>query len=172
MLALITAGLVSREVFGMESVYLVMMRARGLDYRHNPLTQTLHRIGVASVMERRIETLPDTVSREDATSSLVNIPKWILVSVDRKPAWIMPAADLSRHLSEDTTEDPIELNDIPAERQEITAIDFTATLLEAHNALERNKAEAAYVVRRTIPGIERIYGVLTRDDIVRSYHIG
>jgi hypothetical protein len=83
----------------------------------------------------------------------------------------MPAADLSRHLSEDVSEDPIELNDIPAERREITAIDFTATLLEAHNALERNKAEAAYVVRRTIPGIERIYGVLTRADIARSYSI-
>lgn len=172
MLALITAGLVSREVFGMESVYLVMMRARGLDYRNNPLTQTLHRIGVASVMERRIETLPESVSRQDATSALANIPKWILVSVDKQPAWIMPAADLSRRLSEDVSEDPIELNDIPAERREITAIDFTATLLEAHNALERNKAEAAYVVRRTIPGIERIHGVLTRADIERSYSIG
>jgi CIC family chloride channel protein len=172
MLALITASLVSREVFGMESVYLVMMRARGLDYRHNPLTQTLHRIGVASVMERRIQTLPESVSRQDANSALADIPKWILVSVDRKPAWIMPAADLSRHLSEDISEDPIELNDIPAERQEITAIDFTATLLEAHNALERDKAEAAFVVRRTIPGIERIYGVLTRADIERSYSIG
>ena len=172
MLALITASLVSREVFGMESVYLVMMRARGLDYRHNPLTQTLHRIGVASVMERRIQTLPESVSRQDATSALADIPKWILVSVDRKPAWIMPAADLSRHLSEDISGDPIELHDIPAERQEITTIDFTATLLEAHNALERDKAEAACVVRRTIPGIERIYGVLTRADIERSYSIG
>ena len=172
MLALITAGLVSREVFGMESVYLVMMRARGLDYRNTPLTQTLHRIGVASVMERRIETLPQIVSRQDASSALANIPKWLLVSVDKQPAWIMPAVDLSRRLSEDVSEDPIELNDIPAERQEITAIDFTATLLEAHNALERNKAEVAYVVRRTIPGIERIYGVLTRADIERSYSIG
>ena len=63
MLALITAGLVSRELFGVDSVYLVMMRARGLDYRHNPLTQTLHRIGVASVMERRIETLQDHITR-------------------------------------------------------------------------------------------------------------
>ena len=43
MLALITAGLISRELFGMDSVYQVLLRARGLDYHHNPLTQALHR---------------------------------------------------------------------------------------------------------------------------------
>ena len=123
-------------------------------------------------MERRIETLPESVGRREAAAALANEPQWILVSVGKKPAWIMPAADLARHLSEDESEDPVELDDIPAERQEITAIDFTATLLEAHDALNREKAEAAYVVRRTIPGIERIHGVLTRADIERSYRIG
>ena len=171
MLALITAGLVSREVFGMDSVYLMLMRARGLDYRNNPLTQTLHRIGVASVMERRIETLPDNVSRQDATTALANEPQWILVSINRQPAWIMPAADLARYLQDHAGDEQLVLADIPAERREITAIDFTATLLEALDALGKNKAEAAYVVRRTIPGIERIYGVLTRRDIERSYRI-
>jgi CIC family chloride channel protein len=171
MLALITAGLVSRELFGVDSVYLVMMRARGLDYRHNPLTQTLHRIGVASVMERRIETLQDHITRQEATAALANEPKWILVNIDRQPAWLMPAADLARYLNEHDTDERLALATIPAERQELTAIDFTATLLEALDALKREKVEAAYVVRRTIPGIERVYGVLTRADIEQSYRI-
>jgi CIC family chloride channel protein len=171
MLALITAGLVSREVFGMDSVYLRLMRARGLDYRHNPLTQALHRIGVASVMQRRVETLADTASRQEVTAALASEPQWILVNIDRRPAWIMPAADLARYLQEHAGDEPLALADIPAERQEITTIDFTATLQEALDALDQNRAEAACVVRRTIPGIERVYGVLTRGDIERSYRI-
>ena len=93
------------------------------------------------------------------------------MNINRQPAWIMPAADLARFLSEHETDGTLALADIPAERREITSIDFTATLLEAHDALGRNQADAAYVVRRTIPGIERIYGVLTREDIERSYRI-
>ena len=104
--------------------------------------------------------------------SLASEPQWILVNIDRHPAWIMPAADLARHLPAHESDEPFELTDIPAERLEVTAVDFTATLLEAQEALERNRAEAAYVVRRTIPGIERVYGVLTRGDIERSYRIG
>jgi len=171
MLALITAGLVSREVFGMDSVYQVLLRARGLDYHHNPLTQALHRIGVAGVMERRVATLPEGADRQEATAALASEPQWILVNIDRHPAWIMPAADLARHLAEHEPEELLPLSDIPAQRQEITAIDFTATLMEAQEALERDKADAAYVVRRTIPGIERVYGILTREDIERSYRI-
>lgn len=171
MLALITAGLVSREIFGMDSVYLVLMRARGLDYRHSPLTQTLHRVGVASVMERRIATLPDTTNYTDATAVLSEEPKWILATVDNQPAWIMPAADLARYLQENEIEGPLVLAEIPAERHEVTAIDFNATLLEALTVLDKVNMEAAYVVRSTVPGIDRIYGVLTRSDIERSYSI-
>jgi len=171
MLALITAGLVSREVFGMDSVYQVLLRARGLDYHHNPLTQALHRIGVAGVMERRVATLPEGANRQEATAALASEPQWILVNINRHPAWIMPAADLARHLAKHEPEELLPLGDIPAQRREITAIDFTATLMEAQEALERDKADAAYVVRRTIPGIERVYGILTREDIERSYRI-
>ncbi|MEN8108211.1 MAG: chloride channel protein [Pseudomonadota bacterium] len=171
MLALITAGLVSREIFGMDSVYLVLMRARGLDYRHNPLTQTLHRVGVASVMERHIATLPDTTNYTDATAVLSAEPKWILATVDNQPTWIMPAADLARYLQENEIEGPLVLAEIPAERHEVTAIDFNATLLEALTVLDKVNMEAAYVVRSTVPGIDRIYGVLTRSDIERSYSI-
>ena len=171
MLALITAGLVSREVFGMDSVYLMLMRARGLDYRHTPLTQTLHRIGIASVMERRIETLPDTVSRQEAMAALANEPQWILVTADKVPVSLMPAADLARHIQGDNVADVIDLNEIPAERQDVTAVDFQATLQEALHALDESGMEALYVTRRTIPGLSRIYGIVTRSDINRHYTV-
>jgi CIC family chloride channel protein len=173
MLALITGGLVSRELFGKESVYIELMRTRGLDYRHNPLEQTLRRIGVASVMERRIETLPLEVDRKTAADALAREPKWILLMDNKDPVSLMPAADLARYLQEEENKDKgnINLAEIPAERHEVTSIDFQATLQEALSLLNSSDAEALYVIRRTIPGIERIYGVLTRKEIDSSYSI-
>ena len=169
MLALITAGLVSREVFGKESVYIVLMRTRGLDYRHNPLTQTLQRIGVASVMERRLETLPPEAGIERVKTALASEPRWILITAGNDPVSLMPAADLARYLKDVPDEEVLNLIEIPAERREVAAIDFQATLTEALGVLNKSGVDALFITRRTIPGINRVYGILTRQDIDRSY---
>ena len=171
MLALIAGVLVSREVFGKESVYLVLMKARGLDYRDTPLTQALRRIGVASVMERRFESLPEVVGRERVKEALASEPRWILITRDRQPLAIMPAVDLARQVQEHPDKKECSLTDIPAERKDISPVDFQATLQEAVSILDDNDAEALFVTRHTIPGISRVYGVLTREDIDRSYRV-
>jgi CIC family chloride channel protein len=172
MLALIAGVLVCREVFGKEPVYLALMKARGLDYQATPLTQTLRRIGVASVMGRSFEALPDIVHCEQAQEALLKEPRWIIITRDKLPVSVMPAADLARQIMEHPDQEECSLTDIPAERLAITPIDFQATLHEAISILDANDAEALYVTRRTIPGINRIYGVLTREDIDRSYSVG
>jgi CIC family chloride channel protein len=171
MLALIAGVLVSREVFGKESVYVVLMKARGLDYRDTPITQALRRIGVASVMERRYASLTETVDHQQALDALANEPRWILITRDQQPFAIMPAADLAREMQEHPEETAYSLTEIPAERKDINAVDFQATLQEALEILNTQDAEALYVTRHTIPGISRVYGVLTRDDIDRSYRV-
>jgi len=172
MLALITAGLVSREVFGKGPVFLVLMRARGLDYLGTPLTQTLRRIGVASEMNRQLETLPHICERELVETALANEPDWIIILQDGSPVSLMPAADLARHIQEagSADETPIKLLEIPATRLEFAGIDFQATLHEALEVLNETKKEVLYVTRQTIPGIKRIHGVLTREMIDKSYH--
>jgi len=172
MLALIAGVLVSREVFDKESVYVVLMKARGLDYRATPLTQALRRIGVASVMERRYESLPEVIDRERAQQALANEPLWILITRDRQPLALMPAADLARQLQEHPQQDEYSLAEIPAQRREIRPIEFQATLQEAFDSLSTRDADALYVIRHSIPGISRIYGILTREDIDRSYNVG
>ena len=171
MLALIAAVLVSREVFGKESVYLVLMKARGLDYRATPLTQELRRIGVASAMDRRFESLPDVVDHQRVRKALASEPRWILITRERQPVAIMPAADLARQVQDQPEQEQYPLMEIPAERKEITPVDFQASLQEALGILNSNEAEALYVTRYTIPGISRVYGVLTREDIDRSYSV-
>ena len=83
----------------------------------------------------------------------------------------MPAADLARQVQEHPEQEEYSLTDIPAERREVTPVDFQATLQEALGILDTNDAEALYVTRHTIPGISRVYGVLTREDIDRSYSV-
>ena len=51
------------------------------------------------------------------------------------------------------------------------AADLAHYLQEALTLLNQSDAEALYVIRRTIPGIERVYGILTREDIDRSYSV-
>lgn len=171
MLALITGCLVSRELFGRESVYVELLRTRGLDYRDNPLTQTLRRIGVASIMDRKFETLPAQTVRNAAKAGLAGEPRWILVTVGNRPATLLPAADLARYLLEHQDVESINLDEIPAQRREIAAIEFQATLQEALALLDSARTEALYVTRRTIPGIDRVVGIVTRHDIERSYRL-
>jgi hypothetical protein len=44
-----------------------------------------------------------------------------------------------------------------------------ATLQEAQDRLTETGAEALYVVSQTVPGIPRVLGVLTPEDIESSY---
>jgi len=175
MLALITGVLISREVFKFESVYLVLMRARGLDYRHNPLSQTLQRMGVASVMEKRFRTLPHITDIPEAIRQLENEPVWIIVTEENVPISLMPAADLARYIAElddsETNKAPLDLLRIPAERLETATLDFTATLQEAYDYLNKEDAEALLITRRTIPGIDRVHGILTNKEIDQSYKL-
>lgn len=171
MLALISGVLISRELFGKDSVYLVLLRLRDQDYLGTPLAQTLRRIGVASVMERSFETLPLVASRQRIMAALEGKPRWILILDATSPRALMPAADLANHVQDHPGEESFELNAIPARRREIIRIDFQATLEEAYTALNSSGMEALYVARRTIPGIDRIHGILTRDNIEQSYRI-
>ena len=169
MLALIGAVLVSREIFGKESVFIVMMKARGLDYHDSPVRQMLRRVGVASVMERALETLPVVSDQERIKQALAQEPRWLLLTANKSPVALMPAADLVRYMQSEDIEDPVDLHEIPASRQDVTSIDFQATLQEAVDRLESSAVEALYVTRRTVPGISRIYGIVTRSDIDRYY---
>jgi CIC family chloride channel protein len=171
MLSVIVAGLVSREIFGCKSVYLVLSGATEQDYLDSPVTRALRNIGVASVMERRIETLPRNVERTRAAAALDGGPRWLLVMQDSTPVAAMPAADLAHHL-QSVDDAGIDLAEIPARRHDIAAVDFQATLLEARDRMQEHGVQLLYVTRNTVPGMSRIFGVISKQDIDGSYKTG
>ncbi len=170
MLAVIAAGLTSRELFGHGSVFVMLLRVRGLDYRNDPLAQSLRRTGVAGIMERNFVQQPPVITYRDAQAALENHPVWILVEDEQgQPASLLPAMDLARYAEEhgaDAEESStIDLMDIPALRQQLAPVNLQATLQEAVERLDSTQADALYVWRMTAPQVRRIYGVLTRNDI-------
>jgi CIC family chloride channel protein len=170
MLAVVTASMVASEVFGKTSIFLMLLRARGLDYRQDPVAQALRRIGVASVMDRRFVTSARRLTAEQAGTLLQSAPRWILVDGQDGPQVILRAADLARALEEGAQ--AVDLLAIPGERLQLAAVNLRASLQEALETLQQSAAEALCVTRVTAPGISRLYGVLTLEDIEASYRVG
>ncbi len=171
MLALITAGLVSKEVFGKDSVFLHLIRAHGLDYRNDPLMQALRRTGVGHTMDRSVVVFRQRPERNEITQALQGQPRWVLVKEDNRGVALLPAADLVRHLHENQEQASVDLLAIPANRLAVAPIHIQATLQQAAETLAETGIDALYVTRTTAPGIDRVYGVLTRADIEHSYRL-
>ncbi len=170
LLAVITAGLSARRLYGVESVFLLVMRARGLDYRNDPVAQHLRRLAVSAAMDQSVALLPVLAPREQAEAVLANQkPRWILAQEDAAPAALLPAADLVHALAEHPQAPAVDLLQIPADRRDVAPIALEATLQEALERLRSSEVEVLYVTRPAAPGILRIYGVLTESHIEQSY---
>jgi CIC family chloride channel protein len=169
MLAVITATLISGRVYGRESVFLALMRARGLDYRNDPIAQSLRRMGVAAAMDRSFTLLPRRAPRERIDEELRSNPRWVLIRDEEETPLLLAAVDLARALTAEPQTEVFDLLTIPATRLHAAAVDMRDNLQEALELMERTGAEALYVSRIAAPGIRGAYGILTREEIERSY---
>jgi CIC family chloride channel protein len=168
MLAVIVAGMTSRHLFKKESVFLVLLKSQGMDYRNDPVTQSLRRVGVASVMDRSFVTAERLQSLDSAKELVREKPIWILIHEKGQPKSLLLAADLARHVNV-AEDDQVDLMKIPGQRHDVAPISLQASLQEAKEILDQQKGEALYVWRTTAPGINRIYGILTREKVHAGY---
>jgi len=175
MLAIVSANLAARELFGQESVYLGQMRAIGLDYHHDPLSQSLRRRGVGSLMDSAFALLTPNITRGQAEKLLTGErPHWLIINREEGKL-LMPAADLARFIEEQAAEADaetvIQLQEIPSKRLELAPVRQQATLQQALKVLNESEAEALYVIRPLGSVADRIYGILTREQIEKSYSL-
>lgn len=173
MLAVIASGLTSRELFGKASLVLTLLQARGLDYRNNPVAQSLRRIGVTSVMDRSFAESTALLSNADALTLLRKNPQWIIVANKERNTnnqLLLRAADLARY-TEQSASETINLLNIPAQRLHWVSIDPQSTLQEALEALNNSKADILVVLRKRPFASDLVYGVLSRDTIDANYHL-
>lgn len=172
MLAVVAATITAGRAGRPESIFHTLLRARGLDYRNDPVSQSLRRMGVAGVMDRKVTPLARWASAAEVDAAVAAAPSWILVREPERPEVLLAAVDLVRARKELPDAEQYDLLDIPGTRLQTAPIDMRATLQEAEELIGASGAEALYVTSRTVPGIERVYGVLRPDDIVRSYRVG
>lgn len=166
MLAVVVATLVTSELFGRQSVFLSMMRARGLDYHHDPLTQSLRRTGVMSVLDNRFQILPRNSSREAVENTLVLHPRWVVISEESQAIAMLPGADLAQALSSDTEQEEFDLIAIPAMRQDLNIISSRVTMHHALTLMKEKQLTALAVVEG-----KHVLGVVTLGDIEAHYRV-
>ena len=169
MLAIISANLTAKELFNKDSIFISQMRAFGLDYRNDPIAQSLRRLSVASVMDREFVTTSQLIDREQAKDLLKDAPHWLIIEREEKKLR-MPASDLARFLEEDQSEE-IDLMEIPSQRQQMASVHLRATLQEAKVSMEKSQVEALFVRRPIAPLVDRIYGIIDQDAIQKGYRL-
>lgn len=166
MLAVVVATLITSELFGRQSVFLSMMRARGLDYHHDPFTQSLRRTGVMSVIDNRFQILPRNSSREAVENTLVQHPRWIVICEESLPISMLPGADLAQALSDDVEEEAFDLLAIPAMRKDLASISSRVTMHHALTLMQERQLEALAVVEG-----KHVLGVVSLNDIEAHYRV-
>ncbi|MDR9437534.1 MAG: chloride channel protein [Thiohalophilus sp.] len=169
MLAVVTSTIVSGRLFRRESLFHTLLRDRGLDYRSDPVARTLRRVGVASAMNRRIVVLPRQVEAEQVDRALQDEPVWVLIQEEEPPQVALAGVDLAYARKQSPDAGQFDLMELPGERRTLVAIDMRATMEEARQHLHDSGKEMAYVISQNVPGLPRIYGVLSRDEVEGSY---
>jgi len=168
MLAVVSANLTAKIVFKQESVFTHLIRDAGLDYRQDPLSQSLRRIGVAAVMNRSFEHSPRHLNVEQVRELLTRGPQWIIVESEVERPLLLQASDLARYVESQLDED-VDLVAIPADRYELAPIHLQANLFEARELLLSEDADVLYVRRPSAPMSFRTFGVLRREEVESAY---
>ncbi len=183
MLIIVFASLTSRVIFAKKSVFLMIMQSSGLDYRNDPISQSLRRTGVAGAMNRDIVSLESNVTLDKIQVCLDSKPHWIIIIDKGEATQMMPSSDLAHQFEQiklqleantkkdksSTTLPMIDLLEIPAKRLELAPIELQANLQQAIEKLEQSGAQALYVHRAYEKNSPHIYGVLTLNLIEASY---
>ena len=177
MLAIVSANLASREWFGHGSVYISQMRGIGLDYRNDPVAQSLRRLAVTSVMNSKFAIIQPLLGRQQAQAIMSDIPTWLIINRPEVKL-LMPAIDLAHYLEEthsgiskskEDSDLEIDLLEIPSKRMQLAPISIQATLQHALKILNGSDAEALYVVKPRSSNADKIFGIVTRQNVEEEY---
>jgi CIC family chloride channel protein len=168
MLVIVISNIVTRSPpFNKISVFLTLLKAKGFDYRNDPVAQALRRQGVTHVMQRNFVEVPRLIKVAEIHEALSKSPEWIVVS-DDDTRTLTVVADVVLAIQESglDDEDNLDLLAIPAQRQQLGQLPSTNNLQQALNELDSEEYEALVIIDRH----QNPIGVVTRQAIERHYH--
>ena len=171
MLAVITANLTCSELFKQESVFVMLMRNRGLDPLHDPFVKALQNKPVTSILEHRIQFSGPAISYLEASTLIEMKPKFIVVKSQQGQLTMFPLVDLVTWINDHDSVDHeavINLLELPAERYDLGEIADHASVYDALETMDHEDVDALLVKERTWQG-GADSGVVTRQAIGNSY---
>lgn len=170
MLVVIIAGLTSSHLFRQQGVFLMLLKARGLDFSNSPVAQLLRRIGVSSVMSRSFKQHDHILNRSQATDLLKSEPEWIVIRKESKPVAVMPSTELANYLGMHEEEE-IDLLEIPGQRYDSDLVQVRDTLQVALEKMDEKQLNVLCVGFQPANATAepRIEGIVTRHMIETHY---
>ena len=99
MLAVITALVVSRRVAASDSLFRLLLRRRGFEYRNDPVSQYLRRTSALSTMNRRFRICEPKMPRAAIANVLEQRIDWLLIRVTDNRSVLIRAGELARLLA-------------------------------------------------------------------------
>jgi chloride channel protein, CIC family len=171
MLAVVASGITSSHLFGRESVFITLLKARGLDIRSDPIAQSLRRVGVLSALNPSFAHAPRELDIAATEELLERQPLWIIINEADKEPVLLLAADLALFINtqQDDTDTYIDLLEIPAQRENVANIAQQATLQEALDLMNDKMVDALCVNLNATNKNPEIIGTLTRKNVEAHY---
>ena len=167
MFAIVTASLTSRVVFKKDSVFVTMLRERGLEYTNDPVAVALASTGVGAVMSYHHQVTDRSLSRDQARAVMSREPDWVLACDDRRIVAVVRRERLEAALGGPEAEEsrPLDLGEASIAEPGFVTVRLHATLREALEALDREDSHIVLVTKTTVAMRDGVFGVLTRDQI-------
>ena len=123
MLVIITALVISRRVAVSDSIFRLILRRRGLDYRNDPVSQYLRRASVLTTMNRKFRVLDAETNFAAVSRALGAKIDWLLIRPAEGRLQLMRPDAVGRALAErarraeaekaDSTAEPVKDGDKP-----------------------------------------------------------
>jgi CIC family chloride channel protein len=169
MVAVVTALLVARVVFRQDSLFVAILRGRGMEYRFDPVALALERTGVRAVMNRRF-VLVDLEDPTPLAERLLTSPDWVVLVKGDRVLTVADASALAKKPGEGHANvqeqglSSLEVGDVP----DFVTVSRHDTLRSALALLEAEGSEVALVSGAGPARPGTILGVLTRQQIESS----
>lgn len=163
MVVVITAFLVVRVGFGKDPMFVAMLRSRGMDYRFDPVAQSLERTGVAAVMSRRFVVVELDAGPQELEQALSDSSDWLLVAEGQRIVAVLAPAAVSGAAS--ATAAQASAGALPERLAPFATVALHATLREALAALDRLSVDVALVAGSAEPLRNQACGVISRRQI-------
>ncbi len=176
MLAITIASLTNSEICKQRSAHQTVLQHLKQLLPTDPVSLTLQRTSVASVMQRSIITTPQTLSAADARHLLAEKEHWYIVDTQtnkqtNKQLLLIRQRDLTSQLEAaliDADDTDIDLLSIANHTQPLAELHIQATLHEALTIMDKYNVDALYV-SGYISGPYPDKGIVIRNDIENYY---